>query len=73
MGRFIALKNFYFGDGIVRAGEIIESDDASLIGSLLASGRVEPADAATERRIGRPQPWTVPRTTSVSSRSITTR
>ena len=73
MGKFIALKNFYFGDGVVRAGEIIESNDACSIGSLLATGKVEPADPATERRIGRAQAWKVLQTTSVSSRSIMTR
>ena len=66
MASFEVMRALRFGDGIVQPHELVDLTDAALINSLLAAGRIAPADDETARRIRRPNAWTVPRTTSVA-------
>jgi len=71
--RFEVLRAFTLGGEIVRPGELVELEDVGLINTLLHVGRIAPADAATRRRISRPNPWTIPKNTSVSPRGVMAR
>lgn len=50
--KFRALLDFYLSpERVVRRGEVFTMDDDGLIGDLLSSRRMEPADARTAARV----------------------
>lgn len=50
-GRFKVVRSFIVSGETHSVGETVALDNAGLIGLLLSSGKIEPADAATRSRI----------------------
>lgn len=70
MGRFEVMRPFHLGDEIVSVHEIVELSDSTLISSLLACGRITPADGATAARVRKPNPWFEPKPPSMFQRRV---
>ena len=52
-GRFVVVRPFVMSGEVVGRDKVLTLDDAQLIGELVSAGKIEPADPATARRVGR--------------------